>query len=188
MTTDLRPRLKMTYEDLLYLPEDGKRHEIIDGEHYVTPAPAPLHQRLVSRLDRTLGVWIDEQRLGELFVAPLDVRFSEFDVVEPDLVFLSRERRDRLGERFLEGPPDLVIEILSDSTRRADEVTKRHLYERYGVGEYWIVDPLLESAKVYRLGGDGRYVRVAEPSVENGGAFESPLFPGFSLPVARLFD
>lgn len=188
MTTDLRPRLKMTYEDLLYLPEDGKRHEIIDGEHYVSASPAPLHQRLVTRLIRTLGAWIEEQRLGELFVAPLDVRMSEFDVVEPDLFYLSRERFQLVGEKYVTGPPDLAIEILSESTRRVDEVTKRHLYERYGIAEYWVIDPLLESAKLYRLGDDGRYVRAAEPSVENGGAFESPLFPGFSLPVARLFD
>jgi Uma2 family endonuclease len=188
MTTDLRPRLKMTYEDLLYLPEDGKRHEIIDGEHYVSASPAPKHQIAVANLHLALGAHVKEHGLGLVMVAPLDVVLSDIDVVEPDLFFLSHESLRHLGEKFIGGPPDLAVEVLSESTRRVDEVTKRHLYERYGVGEYWIVDPLLESAKLYRLGDDGRYARAAEPAVENGGAFESPLFPGFSLPVARLFD
>ena len=180
-------RTRLTYEDYLYLPEDGKRHELIDGEHYVTPAPIPKHQLVIANLFVALGPFVQRNSLGRVLTSPIDVVLSDSDVVQPDLLFIAAERLGIIGEKNVGAAPDLVVEVLSDSTRRTDEITKRRLYERHGVGEYWVVDPLLESAKLYRPGGDDGYLRVGEPSVEAGGWLESPLLPGFRMPIGELF-
>jgi Uma2 family endonuclease len=106
--------------------------------------------------------------------------------VEPDVLYVSRENQSRITEANLQGPPDLAIEVLSESNRRHDEVTKRKLYERAGVQEYWIVDPELETVKVHRLDG-GALARVAELSREGDGHLSSPLLPSFSMDLAKLF-
>lgn len=178
---------KLTYEDLRHWPEDGKRHELIDGEHFVTPAPVPRHQFLVVQLVRLLGSWIHERDLGRLYVAPVDVVLGEGDVVEPDLVFIRRDRLGIVGETHVQGAPDLIVEILSPATRRRDEITKRHLYERHGVNEYWVVDPEIDTIKVYRLGDEG-YRREAELSVEAGDELTSPVFAGLRVPLVEIFD
>jgi hypothetical protein len=95
---------KLTWEDYLAIPPDGKRHELIDGEHYVSPAPNIRHQRLVRRLFVVLEELVRRNGLGEVFFAPVDVRVSEVDVVQPDILFLSRENRGRLTETHLDGP------------------------------------------------------------------------------------
>jgi Uma2 family endonuclease len=153
---------KMTYEDLLLLPEDGLRHEIIDGEHYVNASPITRHQRVSMRLIAEIIVYLREHPMGELFHAPFDVVFSRYDVVEPDLIFISNERREILTTKNIQGSPDLLVEILSESNRKYDEVTKRALYERTGVPEYWIVDPVADVVRVFRRNAAGRYERVAE--------------------------
>ena len=130
-------RVRMTYEDLLALPDDGMRHELIDGEHFVTPAPSWTHQIIVGNLYRLIANHVHAQRLGVIFVAPLDVVFTKHDVVEPDVLFFTPEGfKTHVGTRNAEGPPDLAVEVLSPSTRRRDEMIKRRLYERMGVGEY----------------------------------------------------
>ena len=179
--------VKLTYEDYVHFPEDGRRHELIEGDHHVTPSPNTRHQRISHKLERYLGPFVDEHDLGWLFAAPFDVVLSPSDVVQPDLLFVAREHLDRLTEANLQGAPDLAVEIVSESTRGRDEVTKRHLYERHGVPEYWIVDPVTESVEVFRVGNKGRYRREAELSNETDDSLESPLFPGFSLPLADLF-
>jgi Uma2 family endonuclease len=177
----------MTYEDLLALPDDGMRHELIDGEHFVTPAPSWIHQTVVGNLHRIIANHVRANRRGVIFVAPLDVVFSKHDVVEPDVLFFTPAGFKRhIGKHNAEGPPDLAVEVLSPSTRRRDEILKRRLYERRGVGEYWIVDPELETVKVFRL-VDGKYQR-AELALENGDAIETPLFPGLELTLALVFE
>ena len=178
--------VKFTYEDFLNFPNDGKRHEIIDGEHYVTPSPNTKHQRIVTRLTAALVHCLEQHPIGEVFVAPLDVVFSDLDVVEPDLLYISRERASVLTEQNVRGAPDLAVEILSPSTRKTDEVTKRKLYERFGVGEYWVVDPELETIKVYRRVGEA-FERVSELGAESGDELTTPLLPDFSVTVAELF-
>ena len=108
---------KMTYEDLLLLPEDGLRHEIIDGEHYVNASPITKHQRVSMRLIVEIGIYLREHPVGELFHAPFDVVFSRYDVVEPDLIFISNERREIHHDEEHPGSPDLLVEILSESNR-----------------------------------------------------------------------
>lgn len=179
--------VKFTYEDFLLFPDDGKRHELIDGEHYVTPSPKTKHQRVSGNIFSLLRTHARATRAGEVFAAPFDVVFSDLDVVEPDVLFISAARASIVTDDNVQGAPDLGVEILSAGTRKTDEVIKRKLYERFGVPEYWVVDPELETLKIYRL-GEGRYVRAAELSVEAGDAFETPLLPGLVLRLAEIFE
>lgn len=177
-------RLRLTYEDYLTFPEDGKRHEVLDGEHWMTPSPNRRHQIVLGNLLWAVKSYLRQQDVGEVYSAPFDVVLSEFDVVQPDLLFVSRERLGILARAAVRGAPDLVVEVLSESTRRRDLVVKRKLYARHGVAEYWVVDPELEGVTVFR--GAGVLAREAELSRGEGGALETPLLPGLSIPVAEI--
>jgi Uma2 family endonuclease len=177
---------RLTYDDYVSFPDDGRRHELLDGEHIVTPTPVSGHQRVSIRLATALHIFVQQHRLGEVLAAPFDVILSDHNVVEPDLLFVSNERR-AIVQDWVRGAPDLVVEILSPSTRRLDEVTKRHLYDRFGVREYWIVDLDIDTVKVYRRAEDGRFLRVAELAAEADDALDTPLLPGFSLRLRELF-
>lgn len=179
--------VKLTYEDYVLFPDDGKRHEIIDGEHYVTPAPNTRHQAIVVNLLRLVAPFVYERRLGRVYAAPIDVVLSEPDIVQPDLIFVSAARASIVTATNVQGAPDLAVEILSEGSRRKDEVVKRKLYQRSGVAEYWIVDPELETGKVYRLEGSS-YRRMAELSNESGDALTTPLLPGLKLPLSEVFE
>lgn len=181
------PSVKFTYEDYLLFPDDGKRHELINGEHYMTPAPIPKHQRACIKLSTAFENFLKGQKIGEVLIAPTDVVLSDLDVVQPDLLFISRARASIITEKNIQGAPDLVIEILSESTRKTDETIKRKLYERFGVQEYWIVDPELETVKVYRPAEQG-YVRAAELSKESRDTLITPLLPGLQIPLAEIFE
>ena len=178
---------KLTYEDYLKLPDDGKRYEIINGELYVSPAPGLRHQRIFRRIFTALSNYFDAHGGGELFAAPTDVVLSKENVVQPDILVIKSDRAGiASGERNVAGAPNLVIEVLSPSTHRVDEVQKRKLYERAGVDEYWIADPERKLVTIYRRSGDA-FTRVAEISTETGGAITSPLLPGFALDVNDVF-
>ena len=179
--------IRLTYDDFVNFPDDGRRHELIDGEHFVTPAPVLRHQELLGRLYLALGNHLAQHRAGKVYLAPADVVFSSFDVVEPDLLFVSNERLEILAETRLTGAPDLVVEILSPSTRRTDEIRKRQLYGRFDVREYWIVDPEVDAIKVYRRAADGTFPRVAELAAADDDRLQTPLLPGFSMTLRELF-
>jgi len=181
---DLPP--KLTYEDYLLIPEDGRRHEIIDGEHYVTAAPFVPHQRLAVRLTLRLGGFVEENRLGQFFFAPTDVLLSPFDVVQPDLLFVSNQRASIVGLKNIQGAPDLVIEILSPSTRKLDERLKLRAYERYGVREYWMFDPARKGVQRWERSGE-RLVSTPFLSAAAEDVLRTPLLPGFELPLAGFF-
>jgi Uma2 family endonuclease len=178
---------KLTYDDFLSFPEDGRRHELIDGEHYVTPSPSIRHQRISQRLTVALGRFLEDHRLGEVFCAPLDVILSDVDVIEPDLLYVAAGAPVDLSGTHVRGAPTLVIEILSPGTRKTDEQTKRRLYNRVGVREYWVVDPELDVVKIYRRADGGGFPRVAELSREAGDDLVTLLLPGFELPLDTLF-
>src|SRR5262245_13715029 len=181
------PGVKLTYDDFVLFPDDGKRHELIDGEHYVTPSPNLKHQKVSGNLHLLIRSWLEEHTIGQIFYAPLDVVFSKFDVVEPDLLYVSNERgADVLTQANVQGPPELVIEIGSSRTRRRDETIKRQLYERAGVSEYWVVDPEIDVVRVYRRGADG-FERPYECRAESGDSLTTSLLPGLSLPLSRIF-
>jgi len=178
---------KFTYEDYLLFPEDGKRHELIDGDHFVTPSPATRHQKISLILSTSLQTYLQQRNLGHLFCAPMDVVLSETDIVQPDLLFISAERSSTITDKNIQGPPDLVVEILSETTRKTDEIIKRKLYERYKVPEYWIVDPELETVKIYRLSNQG-YARIAELSAEASNTLNTPLLPDWEFALHNLFE
>ncbi len=179
--------VKLTYDDFLLFPDDGKRHELIDGEHYVTPSPNIRHQRISGRLYLLIGSWLEANPTGQLFYAPLDVVFSNFDVVEPDLLYMSNARAEAIvTEKHVAGVPELVVEIGSKGTRKRDETVKRRLYERVGVDEYWIVDPAIDTIRVFRR-SSGAFGRPLELSAEAGDSLETPLLPGLTIPLARIF-
>ena len=178
-------RRKLTLEDFLLFPEDGQIHEIIDGEHYVASAPFNVHQRLLGRLTVRIGSFVEQHGLGELFPAPAGLVLSEHDIFEPDLLFVSAARSEIVTDRYTEGSPDLVVEILSRSTQSRDEKLKFARYERFGVAEYWIVDPA-GTIRVYRL-ENGRFRLAADLSAEAGDELSTPLLPGLAIPLRDLF-
>lgn len=180
-------RTKLTYEDFLLIPNDGRRHELLDGEHFMTPSPNTKHQRLVGKLFKAVSDFLTRHPLGEVFVAPYDVVLSPFDVCEPDLVFVANDRASIITPANIQGVPSLVIEILSEGTRKLDETYKRVQYERFSVPEYWIVDPDLERVKEYRI-REARYDDPSELRLENNDELTSEVLPGFRLPLSNLFE
>ncbi len=176
---------RLTYDDLLLLPEDGLRHELIDGEHYVSPSPNVRHQRIAGRLFLALGSWLEEHPVGEVFIAALDVVFDPHNVVVPDVLFVSATRPELVVERHVRGA-DLVIEVLSPSSHRRDETLKRGLYEREGVKEYWIVDPEHDRIRVFVREGK-TFGAPVTLSAERDQQLTTSLIPEFQLPLRRLF-
>ena len=182
------PAVKLTYDDFVHFPDDGKRHELIDGEHYVTPSPNTKHQRLLGTLHWLIRSHLEAHPIGEVFVAPYDVVFTESDVVEPDILYFSKERASEvITELHARGAPELVVEIASRGTRKRDETIKRRLYERCGVSEYWVVDPVLEVVRVYRREGTS-FGRPVEWSRERQDVLETPLLPGLELSLETVFS
>ena len=170
VATITRSGSKLTYDDYLAFPDDGRSHEIIAGEHHVSAAPNIDHQRISRHIQFQLYSQIEVPGNGEVFNAPTAVQLSEHDIVEPDLLVVLAARGSCLTERTVAGPPDLVVEILSPSTRRQDRELKLSLYQRAGVGEYWIVDPVARHVV--------KYVRRG-PTLTPGGTFtESVAFDG----------
>jgi Uma2 family endonuclease len=181
------PGVKLTYDDFVQFPDDGLRHELIDGEHYVTPSPNTKHQTVSINLTVLIGSWLEHHPIGRLFHAPFDVVFSHYDVVEPDLLYMSNARAaDALTPKHVRGVPELVVEIGSPGTRKRDETIKRRLYERTGVTEYWIVDPDADTIRVYRREGDA-FSQVSVLSAERGDVLTTSLLPNLEIPLARVF-
>ena len=179
---------RLTYDDFLLFPDDGKRHEIIDGEHYVTPGPNQRHQVLLGRLYFEIELILRQHPgSGQAFLSPFDVIFTQWDVVEPDLLFIAPDQVEILTENNVQGPPALVIEILSRGTRKKDEHVKRRLFERGGVREYWIVDPKHDRVTAWRRQPDGSFPRVAELFRERQDVLTTPLLPQLTISLAQLF-
>jgi Uma2 family endonuclease len=176
---------KLTYEDFLRFPDDGQRHELIDGEHYVTPSPNVRHQELLLRLVRAIDKYQETHPVGRLFFAPLDVVLGTSSVVEPDLLLVTDDQSHIVTTQHIRGAPALVVEVASIGTRRTDERAKRDLYDRVGVREYWIVDPMSNRVAVHRRDDAGGMVRVAD--LGEGDRLTTPLLPGFALGLAEFF-
>lgn len=176
---------KLTYDDYVLIADDGLRHEIIDGEHYVNAAPNVRHQRVSANIFLALGPFVRKHGLGDVFYSPIDVVFSTHNVVQPDIVFIRKENTGELyGGPFVKVTPDLVVEILSISNRKHDEVRKLELYDTFNVPEYWIVDPEEDLVTIYRRGESG--LTLVE-TVDADGKITSPMLPGFSLAARTVF-
>jgi Uma2 family endonuclease len=178
---------RWTYDDLAALPDDDLRHEIIDGEHVVSPSPFVKHQVVVLNFGTELSNYVRAHPIGRVFVAPCDIVFAPDNVAEPDVFYVSNERRAIIGEKNLHGAPDLTVEVLSATRRRRDEVDKRAVYERFGVIEYWIADPDAETVRIYRRGAAGTYDRAIELRVDRSDVLTSPLFPQLAINLPDLF-
>jgi Uma2 family endonuclease len=174
---------KYTHADLLAMPEDTRRREILDGELIVSPSPKLFHQIIIMRLVAAFLRYLERQPIGEIFLSPLDVIFSELDVLEPDLIFVLNEHRHILQD-WIRGVPDLVIEVLSPGSVSMDRGPKLKAYARFGVPEYWIVDQEALAIEVYRQSSAG--YELTETFGE-GDSITSQLLPEFALPVASLF-
>ena len=182
-----RSAVKLTYDDFVHFPDDGKRHELIDGQHYVTPSPNIRHQRIVGTLYLLIASWLESHRVGEVFLSPTDVVLSDIDIVVPDLLYLSNERAAQvLTPLHVKGVPELVVEIASKRTRKRDQTIKRQLYERVGVSEYWTVDPDIDVVRVHRR-DEGGFGRPLELSRAAGDVLTTTLLPGLEMPLARIF-
>jgi len=181
-------RREWTYEEFMSFPEGGPfRYEIIDEELCMTPTPNTRHQKISGRLFYMIYGFLLKNPMGEIFDAPYDVVFSKdpLQVVEPDLLFVSKEHLSIITEKNIQGVPDLTVEILSPTTESSDRRVKHSLYERFGVPEYWIVDPETETVQVFRLSA-GRYPDPLEYGKSD--LIESPLLPGLSIPLSEVFS
>ena len=179
---------RLTYDDFVRFPDDGLRHELIDGVHYVTPCPVTRHQLLVGRLFLAIGNYLDQRPgSGHLFMAPFDVIFSRWAVVEPDLMFVAADQLEILTDANIQGAPALVIEILSPGTRRRDLGIKRELFDRGGVHEYWVLDPKTDDLTIDRRTPEGRLSKVSQLAAAAADVLSTSLLPGLSLPLAKLF-
>jgi Uma2 family endonuclease len=175
--------IRLTYEDFCALPEDGRRYEIIDGDLYMSPSPVPLHQRVVLNLGAMLRDHVRRNRLGQVFIAPLDVILDEHNIVEPDIIFVSSARTAIVTEKNIQGSPDLLVEVLSPATAKRDTADKRNIYARCGVDHYWIVDPQTRSIlELKRI--ETAYAVVAECKTV---AFSPTLFPGWQVNLEELW-
>ena len=172
-----------TYEDLLHTPDDGKRYEVLEGDLVVSPSPSWKHQRVSRKLNAVLAI-AEQAGRGYAVYAPMDVVFGEHDVVEPDLLFIAKGNERLITDNNIQGAPDLVVEVISEGSRNRDVITKRGIYERYGVRFYWLVDPEEETVRVFEL-KDGAY---GEPvTLQADQQLGCSLFPGITQDVGQLF-
>jgi len=183
MGTEVIP--KLTFEQFRELPIDGKRYELVHGEVHVTPAPATRHQLTLQNLAESLGPHIHKQRLGEVCQAPLDVRLGEETVLQPDLIFIASAHAGIIQENWIEGAPDLAVEVLSPSTAGHDRATKLPIYAEARVPEVWFLDPKAKTVEVLTLHG-AKY--LVEATYAGHHILTSGLFPGWQLPLDELFD
>jgi Uma2 family endonuclease len=177
------PKRKFDYSYLQTTPNDGKRYELLHGELLVNPAPGMIHQRVLRRLQRQLEDFFHPRSIGEVFLAPFDVILSPHDVFEPDLLVVSDH--SRLSDRGVEGPPALVVEILSPSTRKTDRGIKFRRYAELGVPHYWVVDPADERVECYRLIG-GAYCVIAD--ARGSTSIRHPDWEGLVLDLSALWN
>ena len=183
MVVATHKRKKYTYEDYAALPE-GAPYQLIGGELIILPAPTPYHQKVCGKISYFLRDHVYKEKLGEVFDAPIDVFFEETETYQPDIIFISKERVGIVGEKRIEGAPDLVIEVISPATAYYDLRKKFRVYERHGVKEYWIVDPEEKSIEVYI--NQGKKFLPAETAIKKG-TVESQILKGFKVQVEEIF-
>ena len=178
----VRPRV--SYTDLQQAPEDGRRYELYDGEAFVVPAPIPRHQLAVQNLEALLRLY-RQSHGGLVLASPIDIVFSEFDVVQPDVVFFSRDRAHLVDpDRPIRDAPDLAVEVLSPSTAATDRGKKMQMLARYGVREYWLVDPRARTLEIHRLSAE---TYVLEQIASEGDIARSSILPDLSFPAREIF-
>ena len=181
----VRANVRFLPTDIWDAPEDGNRYEVIDGALYVTPPPSFWHQNAITKLLKYLIPHIEDGRLGKVVTAPVGVVLDEDDGVQPDIVFVARERLGIISNRGIEGAPDLVVEVLSPSTQARDRGIKMRRYAAAGVPHYWILVRRSRAVEAYRLGERG-YERTG--TFGPGSVFRPDLFAGLEIPVDDLWQ
>ena len=181
--TEANLKVKFSYQDYLHMPED-KRYELVEGEFFMVPSPNESHQHISGELGFILQSFVKRNKSGSIYYAPFDVVFSEEDVVQPDIVFVSKERRDIITKNNIKGAPDLLIEILSPKISYRDREIKRKLYFKYGVKEYWIVDPEEQNIEILSIAEDG-YKTVGIFDINT--PLSSPLLKELTIDLEEVF-
>jgi len=176
---------KYTYQDYLDLPEDGKRYEVINGEFIMVAAPSTFHQSVLINLVNDLKNFLNREKVGKVFCAPIDVKLSDRNVVQPDIIFVSQNNSNIITENNVEGTPDLIIEILSPGTAYHDLIEKKEIYERFDVKEYWIVDPKKQRIEIYQ-NINQRF--ELNQRIELEGTVESLVIKGFKISLESIFS
>lgn len=172
-----------TAEDYLKLPQ-GAPYQLIGGKLIMNPSPIPYHQEISRKLSQKIGSFIEENNLGTLYYAPLDVILGEQEAYQPDIIFISNDNANIIGEKNIQGAPDMVIEILSPETAYYDLREKFRVFEERGVKEYWIVDPGLKKIEIYE-NQDKKFKIYSE--AEGEGVVSSKLLDGLSISLIEIF-
>lgn len=181
LTVTHRP---LTVHDYRQTPEPGPRYQLIEGELHMAPTPNRYHQKILLNLAHAFRCHLDREPIGQVFIAPFDVYLTDINVYQPDLSYFSKQRYSYLTDEGAEGAPDLVAEILSPKTAKFDLGTKKEIYARTGVREYWIIDPEPRLLKRYRL-AENAETPVA--TLDEQAVLTTDLLPGFELPLAQVF-
>jgi Uma2 family endonuclease len=180
-----QPKL-LTYLDYVKLtPPDNGNFELLNGQIYFIASPKPSHQRISLRLSYFLAACVIPNNLGEIFTAPMDVVFTEYDTFQPDLLFITKERLNIIGENKIEGSPDLVVEILSPSNDANEMSYKRHIYESKGVKEYWLINVEKQMLTLYKqIDNELRW----QKDIQKNEVLKSEIIQGFELKLSNIFE
>lgn len=181
----MQPELERQYYSENIIFEEEKPYQIIDGEVVMTPSPSPFHQDIILNLAEKLRPYIRSKHLGKLLLSPLDISFSDVEVYQPDLAFVRQMRIEGVRKDKIETLPDLVVEVLSPSNAYHDLTHKKEIYAKYGVAEYWIIDPIAETIEIL-VNESGLY--RTEALLRKPALLESGMFPGFSMTVEEVFE
>lgn len=178
------PQGEWTYDDYAHLPDNGMRYEVIEGDLYMNPAPRPKHQRVIALLYGHLWEYLKDRPGGEVFFAPIDVNLPDLtSPVQPDLLFIAADHLDIVKAEFIEGVPDLIVEVLSPGNPTHDRITKFQVYARAGVREYWLIDPDARQVEINVLRGQAyAALGVFGPADE----IRSEVLADFTIPVNEI--
>lgn len=180
---DLKKVKKYTYLEYALLPE-GAQYNLINGEFIMTPAPGIFHQIILRNLGFNMFQYAEKKKLGVVLFAPVDVYFDKYNVLQPDLLFIRSGRSKIIKKKFIEGAPDLIVEVLSQATSSSDLTMKKDLYIKHGVKEYWIIDPQRSSVVIYQ-NKEGIYIQAAQK--EKTGVLQSIVMNGFQVEISQIF-
>jgi Uma2 family endonuclease len=178
------PKKVYTYQDYLELPDDGKRYEIIEGELIMSPAPYTIHQEVMLNIAVELVNFVRKTKIGKIYIAPTDVVISDINVVQPDILFITNKKLQIITAKNIKGVPDLIIEIISPATGYYDLRGKKDIYEKFGVQEYWIVDPMKQRVEIY-LNFENKF--ELHQRLEKKGILKSNILKGLDLNLDTIF-
>ena len=175
---------RLTYSDYVQLtPPDSGHYQLIQGELMTMTSPNTRHQRIIRLLTKSLESYLEKYPIGEIFLSPMDVVFTDGDVYQPDILFILESNKHIIEETKINGVPDLIVEVLSPSNAYYDLVVKKKIYEKCGVREYWIVDPLQNTLDLYVLHNNKFQHKI---QIEKKGKIPSEIFPGLDLDLETI--